>query len=129
MRDYVPRIHAARAELVILGNGTPEHARWFVEDYGVETPVLTDPALASHRIVGTGKLFLGDPRTAMRGMAAFRGGHRQTGVKGAALELGGVFVITPDGGMPYRYLSKFGGDHPNPEDALSVLEAQNEPEA
>ena len=131
MRYYVPRIHAAGAELVILGNGTPEQARWFVEDYDVTTPVLTDPNLASHRIVGTGKLFLGDPRTSIQGVRAFTLGHRQTGIKGHALELGGVFVITPASDMPYRYLSKFGGDHPDPEDAIGVLEAhtQSEPDA
>ena len=122
MRDFVPRLHAAGAELVILGNGTPEHAKWFVEDYGVDTPVYTDPKLASHRIVGTGKLFLADPRAVIAGMSAFARGFRQTGVKGSALELGGVFVITPDGRMPYRYLSKFGGDHPDPDEPVALLE-------
>lgn len=122
MRDFVPRIHAAGAELVILGNGTAEHARWFVEDYKVATPVYTDPNLAAHRIIGTGTLFLADPRTVLAGMNAFRRGFRQTGVKGSALELGGVFVITPDGRMPYRYLSKFGGDHPDPEEPVRLIE-------
>jgi hypothetical protein len=56
LRDFVPRIHAASAELVILGNGTPEQAKWFVEDYKVETPVFTDPKLASHAIVGARRM-------------------------------------------------------------------------
>ena len=43
MRDYVPRIHGAVAELVIVGNGTPEQPRWFVEDFHIDTPVFTDP--------------------------------------------------------------------------------------
>jgi peroxiredoxin len=124
LRDYVPRIHAAGAELVTLGNGTPEQARWFVEDYGVTTPVFTDPKLASHAIVGAGRMAFPDPRTMMAGARAFTRGFRQTGVKGSATQLGGVFVITAQGDIAYRYLSRYAGDHPDPEEALAVLERE-----
>jgi hypothetical protein len=59
----------------------------------------------------------------IRGMDAFRKGYRQTGVKGSAMQVGGVFVITPDGEMPYKYLSRYAGDHPDPEGAVRELEA------
>lgn len=123
MRDFVPRIHAAGAELIILGNGSPEQARWFVDDYAVQTPVFTDPALVSHRIVGARRPLFLDPRTLARGAVAMRKGFRQTKTMGSAMQLGGVFVITSDGLMPYRYLSRFAGDHPDPEDAVRALEA------
>lgn len=122
MRDYVPRIHAAGGELVILGNGTPQHAAWFVEDYHIETPVVTDPDLVSHRIVGAKKPWFLDPRTFAASLRAFRNGFRQTRTMGSAMQLGGVFVITPAGEMPYRYLSAYAGDHPPPEDAVAELE-------
>ena len=67
MRDYVPRIHAAGGELITLGNGSAEQAKWFVEDYGMETPVFTDPALKSHGIVGARRPMFVDPRTILRG--------------------------------------------------------------
>lgn len=124
MRDYIPRIHEAGGELITLGNGTPEQAKWFVEDYQVESPVLTDPNLASHAIVGAKRMGFPDPRTMMAGVSAFAKGFRQTGVKGSATQLGGVFVITADGRMPYRYLSRFAGDHPDPEEGLAVLERE-----
>ena len=124
MRDYVPRIHVASAELVTLGNGTPEQAKWFVEDYGVTTPVFTDPRLASHAIVGARKAAFPDPRTMMAGARAFTHGFRQTGVKGSATQLGGLFVITADGRMPYRYLSRYAGDHPDPEEAVAAVERE-----
>lgn len=122
MCDYSPRIHAAGGELVILGNGTPEQAQWFVEDYRVATPVFTDPALRSHAIVGAARQRIFDPRTLVRAIGTMRKGFRQSGVKGAALQLGGVFVISAEGGMPYQYLSRFAGDHPDPEKAIAVLE-------
>lgn len=121
MRDYVPAIHEAGAELIILGNGSAEQAKWFVEDYGVETPVFTDPALKSHAVVGARRPLYVDPRTMLRGVAAMRKGFRQTQVLGSATQIGGIFVITPDGEMPYRYLSRYAGDHPDPEDALKAL--------
>ena len=122
MRDYIPRIHAAGGELVVLGNGTPQQAAWFVEDYGMETPVFTDPELKSHAVVGARRPMLPDPRTLFRAGAAMRKGFRQTAVLGSATQLGGVFVITSGGEMPYRYLSRFAGDHPDPEEAVRALE-------
>ncbi len=123
MRDYVPRIHAAGGELVVLGNGTPEQAQWFVEDYQMTTPVFTDPALASHKVVGARRPMFFDPRSVLRAFEARRNGFRQTGVKGSAMQLGGVFVITAAGDAPYSFLSRFAGDHPPPEKAVAALEA------
>ena len=124
MRDFIPRIHAAGGELVILGNGTPEHARWFIEDYSFDTPVVTDPALRSHKVVGArrGLRAVLDPRTFAAVFRARRRGLRQEKTKGSGTQLGGVFVITPRGDMPFRYLSRFAGDHPDPEAAVRALE-------
>jgi hypothetical protein len=103
LRDYIPRIHEAGAELVTLGNGTPEQAKWFV---------------------GARRMGFPDPRTMMAGVSAFAKGFRQTGVKGSATQLGGMFVITADGRMAYSYLSRYAGDHPDPENAVAVLERE-----
>ena len=123
MRDFVPEVHEAGGEIVILGNGSPEQAAWFVEDYKIEMPVFTDPALASHAIVGARRPWMVDPRSLFRGAEAMRHGFRQTKVMGSAGQLGGVFVITADGRMPYKYLSRFAGDHPDPRDAVRALKA------
>jgi hypothetical protein len=50
-------------------------------------------------------------------------GFRQTKTQGTALQNGGVFVIAPSGEMPYRYISDFAGDHPDPEKPVAALEA------
>ena len=123
LRDYVPRIHAAGGELVILGNGQPQHAAWFVEDYKVETPVFTDPELASHKILETKKQLWPDPRMLLATLRAHRAGNKQTKTMGSATQLGGVFVITADGEMPFRHVSAFAGDHPDPERVVGALEA------
>ena len=106
----------------MLGNGTAENAKWFVEDFHFETPVFTDPALASHAIVGARRLRVPDPRSFIAAASAMRKGFRQTKTMGSAMQLGGVFVIAGEN-TPYRYLSKFAGDHPDPEQAVRALEA------
>ncbi len=123
LREYVPRIHAAGGELVVLGNGQAVHAQWFVEDFKMTTPVVTDPDLKSHAVVGAKKQKkVPDPRLLIRGAKAFLKGYRQTKTMGYAGMLGGVFVITPEGEMPFRHLSDFAGDHPEPEIVVRALE-------
>ena len=124
MRGYVPRIHGAGAELVIVGNGTPEQARWFIEDFHIDTPVFTDPTLSIHRAVGArrGVQLSKLPRLLVNAVRAMSKGHFQTRVLGDGQQLGGVFVIMPGGTLAYRYLSEVAGDHPDPEVVVSALE-------
>ncbi len=125
MCGETPRIHEAGAELVILGNGTAEQARWFVEDYKIEVPVFTDPELRSHAVVGARKARILQLATIRAALRARRRGFHQTKTMGSARQLGGLFVITPDGRMRYRYLSAFAGDHPEPDEAIEALSRQS----
>lgn len=124
LRDYVDRIREAGGELVILGNGTSQHARWFVEDTGLDVPLYTDPSLETYDIVGARRGF----RSSMNGstvrasLRAMRKGFRQGKTRGEGFQQGGVFVITPDNEAAYAYVSRFAGDHPDPEDAVAALE-------
>jgi peroxiredoxin len=117
-------IHELGAELVVLGNGGPQHVRWFIEDFGVTTPVLTDPSLESYDAVGAkhGWLSGANPQTFLASLRAWRKGYRQTGTKGDRFQQGGVFVIMPDGSMPFRYVSRYAGDHPAPGTVVHALE-------
>lgn len=118
------RIHQVGAELVVLGNGGPEHVRWFREDFGVTTPVFTDTTAEAYRMVGAKRGFFtgANPRTFVATLRAFRKGYRQTGTRGDRYQQGGVFVILPDGSMPYRYLSRYAGDHPPAGEVVAALE-------
>lgn len=118
------RIRALGGELVILGNGGPEHVRWFREDFGVESPVFTDTTAQAYRIAGAKRGFFtgANPRTMLASLRAFAKGYRQSGTRGDRYQQGGVLVIMPDGSMPYRYISRFAGDHPAPEAVVAALE-------
>jgi peroxiredoxin len=123
LRDETPKIHAAGAELVIVGNGTPQQASWFAEDVSLTTPVLTDPTLEIYRVLKSRRGALGvlDPRVFLRAIGALRRGFRQQGVKGDATQLGGVFVIRADGQVAFEYRSRFAGDYPPSPEYLAAL--------
>jgi hypothetical protein len=124
LRGYVDSIRSRGAELVVVGNGSAEQAGWFVQDMGlVDIPVFTDPGRQVYRELGArrggGRLL--HPGGVWSVLRAMLGGHRQSGVKGDAAQLGGVFVIRPDGSMPYQYRSRFAGDHPDPTRVLEAI--------
>ena len=123
MRDEVDQIHRAGAELIVVGNGTPEQAQWFVEDVEMQTPVFTNPERELYRALGArrGILRALHPMVFVRSISALLRGHRQSGVQGDATQLGGVFVVQEDGGLSYAYRSKFAGDHPSPREVLEAL--------
>ncbi len=125
MRDIVPQIHEAGAELAIMGNGTPEQANWFVENYDMKTPVYTDPALAVYDAIGAqrGVHVLLHPRACLNLFRALRNGYRQTQILGSAMQLGAVIIVMPDGSIPYRYLSRALGDQPKPQALIEALVA------
>jgi hypothetical protein len=124
LREIVPEIHEAGAELVIVGNGSSQFAQGFVEDYEVSTPVFTDPSRELYEALGARRAGFFDllkPRLWRNGLRARRTGFRQHEVLGDARQLGGVFIVLPDGEVAYRYLSGVAGDHPDPADVLAAL--------
>jgi len=119
-----PQIEAMGADLLFVGSGTPEHARWFIEDFGIQAAVYSDEAREAYRALGarSGLATSLHPRTLWRGMRAFLRGHRQSRTMGDANQQGGVCIVTPAGAMPYRYVSAYAGDHPDPAEVLNALE-------
>ncbi len=54
------------------------------------------------------------------GLKAFSSGHRQKGVQGDAMQLGGAAVIGPDSKVYYYYRSKQAADHPPVGDIIEA---------
>lgn len=125
MRDEIGRIHAAGAELVVVGSGSFEQAAWFAKDLGLDCPVVTDSSRRVFRAFQTRRSFwrVLHPGTLWSAVRAWRRGFRQDSVQGDALQLGGVFVITPGPKLLYAHRSRFAGDHPPVEEVLSALGA------
>lgn len=126
MAEHLPTIRSRGAELVVVGNGTAAQADHFAQEQKLAFPVYTDPGLRAYQAAGLRreKLALLSPRSLANGLRAFRAGARQssTMVEGDAFQLGGAFVITPDGRTLFAQASTTYGDHADPADILRALE-------
>jgi hypothetical protein len=119
-------IHAAGAELYVIGNGAPMFIEGFRETTGFSGTVLTDPSLAAYQAAhlerGLFKTFnLGG---ALASVGALRRGFRQGKTMGDATQQGGVVVVAPDGNEIYHHISKHPGDNAPPQDIVRALRAK-----
>jgi len=123
LRDALPEIRARGAELVIVGNGRPEHAVDFRDSERVENPLFVDPELRAYAAAGLkrGVVSSLNPLVFGNAIRALRAGKRQTAVQGDPWQQGGVFVIRPDDRVDFAYVSEAAGDHPDPADILAAL--------
>jgi NAD(P)-dependent dehydrogenase (short-subunit alcohol dehydrogenase family) len=124
LRDHLSEIRRRGAELVIIGNGAQHFARAFREDQELDCPVLVDPDLAAYQAAGLrrGRLEMLSPLVPLNGLRALVGGYRVGMVQGDPWQLGGVFVVRPDGSLAFEHVSRQAGDHPSPAAILTALE-------
>ncbi|MCG8588223.1 MAG: SDR family NAD(P)-dependent oxidoreductase [Proteobacteria bacterium] len=129
MRGRIDVIRARGAELVIVGNGATNFAAAFREDFELDGPLLVDPELVAYRAAGLrrGRVELLSPRLPWNALRALRAGSRQTGIQGDPWQLGGVFVLRPEGEATYAYRSREAGDHPPVDEILAALDEDADP--
>lgn len=120
MSARAPSFRAVGAEVVLIGNGSPEWARWFRDGTRIEIPLYCDPRKATYKAAGmTRGLFkVFSPRAALSAIRAFRAGHRQTSVKGDALQNGGVVILDKAGTVVWRFVQESAGDLSNGDEVL-----------
>ncbi len=118
------RIQAARAELVLIGNGAPSFIKGFREETGYQGKLYTDPSLESYRVVGLKRGFwrVMNPLVLAYGVRGMLRGSRQTKIKGDAHQLGGLLVVDPDGKILFQHTESVAGDLVDKDKLLSVLE-------
>jgi AhpC/TSA antioxidant enzyme len=119
------RFEASGVGLAVIGQGTPAHARAFIEDNDVEgLRVLVDPTRDSYAAAGAKIATLNEligPRVVAKGTAsALRTGLLQTRTKGHPAQLGGVLVVAADGSVPYAHLAEDAGDNPPNDEVLAA---------
>jgi hypothetical protein len=118
----IERIHAAGAELVVIGNGTPNFIAGFRELTGYAGPLYTDPSLESYKAaeLKRGWKYILNPRAAANAVRTLAHGHTQGRTQGDAAQQGGVLVILPGGHVAYHHVSSAAGDN---APAAAVVEA------
>lgn len=124
MRDALPEIRRRGADLIIVGNGQPQHATDFRDTEHVESPLYVDPELRAYAAAGLKRGLRSSlsPGVFLRGVRAFREGKRQGATMGDPWQQGGVFIIRPGNRVEFSYISEEAGDHPSVEAIISALD-------
>ena len=119
---------AAGATLAVIGQGTPRHARAFMQDQSLDgLTLLVDPdrktyAAAGAKMGGVSDLF--SPSVALRGLKAVAGERVVQGrTVGHPAQLGGVLVIARGGAVAWSHLAGDAGDNPPNSDVLEAARA------
>jgi len=124
LRPVWAKIEAAGVQPIVIGNGTPLMAEAFAEETGLAVPLYTNPGREVYAALGAKRPGAGallNPLMYWRGFRLMLRGFLPKQVQGDAAQLGGVFLVQPDGSMPYAYRSDLAGDHPSPEELLRAV--------
>ena len=119
----VDRIHAAGAELYVIGSGAPMFVEGFRETTGFPGPIYSDPSLAVYRAaeLRRGLRTIVSLGAVTATVGALRRGFRQGLTRGDNLQQGGVLVIARDGRVLWHHISEFPGDNASPDDIVKAL--------
>jgi hypothetical protein len=111
------------ARLAFIGNGGVRYAGGFRDEFCPDCTVLTDPSLASYRLIGArrGVVNTLGPLAWVAGIRALARGARQQRTQGSPFQQGGVLVVTPGDALAYTYLSKVAGDHPPVDQVIAAI--------
>ena len=122
-------IHAAGAELYVIGNGAPMFIEGFRETTGFTGTVLTDPSLAAYNAAHLERGFFKTVNlgSALASVGALRRGFRQGKTMGDANQQGGVVVVGRDGEEIYHHISMHPGDNAPPAAIAAALRARATP--
>ena len=119
----IDAIHAAGAELIVIGSGAPNFIAGFRDETSWRGAIYTDPTLAVYRAaqLERGVTNTLDPRSLGSAFRAFVGGGRQGRTQGDQWQQGGVLVIAPDARVKYHHISKRPGDNAPGSTILAAL--------
>lgn len=119
----IDKLHAAGAEIVVIGNGSPSFIEGFREETRWSGPIYTDPSLAVFQAAelerGITKTL--DPRALGGTLRAFMRGGRQGRTQGDPWQQGGVLVVGRDGSVLWRHASKRPGDNASGDEIARAL--------
>jgi len=121
-REQFPK---AGSSLFLIGQGTPDDATVFRDEFDLDVDVLVDPDRRAYEAAGTKVATLGElvaPKMIARGLRRSReSGVFQGKIVGHAAQLGGLMLITPGGDIPWAHLSTDASDYPPNDEVLEAI--------
>jgi peroxiredoxin len=118
------RFAKAGAQLLLVGMGTPAQSTEFAAKFKVPFPIVADPQKKLYRkfeLKQMSTLGLFSPSLALKGVAAFVGGHGIGLPQGDVRQLPGTFIINTAGEIIFSHFSSHPADHPDSKTILAAL--------
>jgi hypothetical protein len=119
----IDKIHAAGAELFVIGNGTPNFIQGFRENTKYDGPLYTDPSLEVYKAaqLKRGVTRVLNLKAAISSAKSLARGNRQGLMQGDAWQQGGVLVIAPSGDVRWHHASDHPGDNASVDQITRAL--------
>jgi AhpC/TSA antioxidant enzyme len=116
-------LHAAGADVDVIGNGSPSFIEGFRETTGWRGPIYTDPSLAAYQAAGLqrGVRATFNLASAWRSVGTIARGVRQGRTQGDPWQQGGTLVVTPAGRILWAHASGGPGDNSTADQILAAL--------
>jgi hypothetical protein len=125
LQDAQPRFAQAGADVVLIGQATPDDAANFRRRFEIELPVLADTRRTSYKAIGAKMAGVGGlfgPNVVLKGVKTALGrGVRQGKTVGHPAQLGAAMVIAPGGEVLFKQLAADASDNAPPEQLLAAL--------
>jgi peroxiredoxin len=117
----------AGANLVLIGQRTPQHAAEFRRRQHLDLTILADEKRETYAIAGTKVATVGEligPKVVARSLVATaKTGKVQSKTDGHTAQLGGTLVIAPDGRVTWSHIAHDASDNASPEEILEAVRA------
>jgi hypothetical protein len=119
----IDQVHAAGAEMYVIGNGSPSFIEGFRDQTKWTGPIYTDPSLAVFKAAQLKRSVVRtlDPRSLGNAWKALRDGQMQGRTQGDNWQQGGVLVVAPGGEVLYHHASERPGDNATGVQIASAL--------
>jgi hypothetical protein len=117
------KIHAAGAEVFVIGNGSPSFIEGFRDETKWTGAIYTDPSLAVYKAAelkrGVARTF--NPLALGGTVKAFMAGNRQGKTQGDPWQQGGTLVVATDGTVIWHHISGNPDDRSTGAEIVDVL--------
>jgi len=121
LRPHLSMLAELGFSVVMVGNGAPEHARWFADRHHLPArgvTLVTDPSHTVHDAMGLVRSVWSSfgPRGLLGWARAIGRGYRQGGFLGDGRQQGGALVLDPRGVVRFLHRSTAIGHDPDAAD-------------
>ena len=119
--ERLTEFEALGAQVIAIGNGTAPMASDFVERFGVDFAVYTDPRRETYEAAGLIRKLRITTTGLKAAYRALKGGHLQGRTRGDPMQQGGVLVLDADGSQLLFHVDSEAGDHAHVDDVVGAV--------